>query len=149
MQSQITSLEQRAQSSRQTKEKLQHAIASTQRQIDAKLAAQAEHAAKLDIQSALNGPELAFWETYLGTRIEGGGEEGVIRVVYDLGEEAVFELSVPEGGGYEVLGCRPKLEAEKVERVVERLNETREIGVLLKGMRALFREQMGERVSVR
>lgn len=163
MQSQITSIESHASSQRTQRDKLQQAIASTQRQIDAKLAAQREYAARMEKQSELNGPELSFWETYLGTRIEGGGDEGIIRVVYTFppqrngGEngneerEATFELSVPEtgSGGYEVVHTRPRLNGHNVERVVNRLNESRDIAVLLKGMRALFQEEMGERMIVR
>lgn len=78
----------------------------------------------------------------------------MVRVVYtfpaaksasgDGEREASFELKVPESGNqpYEVVGARPKVDKEKIEKVVGRLNETREIGVLLKGMRALFAEQM-------
>ncbi|KAK5946476.1 kinetochore-associated Ndc80 complex subunit spc25 [Knufia obscura] len=160
MQSQISHLESHASTQRTHRDKLQQAITSTQRQIDAKLSAQREYAAKIDKQSELNGPELAFWETYLGTRIEGGGDEGIIRVFYAFpaervgsGEkerEATFELHVPEtgSGGYEVLHTRPRLEGRDVERVVGRLNETRDIGVLLKGMRGLFQGVLGERMIV-
>jgi len=159
MQSHITRLESHASSQRAQRDKLQHALASTQRQIDAKLAAQRDYAARMDRQSELNGPELAFWETYLGTRIEGAGDEGVIRVVYGFPperghteeREATFELHVPESGsgGYEVVHARPRLDAGDVARVVRRLNETRDIAVLLKGMRGLFQREMGKRMTVR
>lgn len=105
-------------------------------------------------------------------RFEGAGDESVVRVVYsfpagkgggvvgkmrgqqqqqqqggkegEVEREASFEVKVPESGslGYEVVSMRPRLEREKVDKVVGRLNETREIGVLLKGMRALFAEEM-------
>ena len=74
-----------------------------------------------------------------------------MRVVYvfppaksGVGErEATFELSVPEGvEGYEVLWCKPRLERGRVGLVVERLNESRELGGLLRGMRGLFGEEM-------
>ena len=42
----------------------------------------------------------------------------------------------------EVLAHKPKLEQERIEKVVERLNETRDLAVLLKGMRELFVEAM-------
>ena len=116
------------------------------------MAAQREYATKQDSQQALNGPELAFWETYLGLRFEGAGDECLVRVVYmfppmkadQTEREAAFELRVPESGSqpYEVVGVKPKLDAERVDKVVRRLNETREIGVLLKGMRGLFAEVM-------
>jgi len=59
----------------------------------------------------------------------------------DWEREAWFEL-VTAARDYDVRHCRPKLEREKVEKVLERLNETRELTVLLKGMRELFVEAM-------
>ena len=38
--------------------------------------------------------------------------------------------------------CRPKVEVEKVEACVERLNESRDLTAFLKGMRGLFVEAM-------
>lgn len=149
--------------------RLRTAIATTQRQIDAKRAAQQSYAAKMEAQSRLNGPELAFWEEYLGTRIEGSGREDIVKVVFvfepgkgvsrgDGGAEAgddnvgsgngsgeregVFELLVPERGGYEVVFTRPRLEERRVAGCVDRLNESRDIGVFLKGMRGLFAERL-------
>jgi kinetochore protein Spc25, fungi type len=150
---QIHKLQSRQSAQQQQRDKLQSAIAATQRQIENKLATQREYASKQDSQSALNAPELGFWETYLGLRFEGAGDEGVVRVVFVFppsskqgGEEreAVFELRVPEtgSGGYEVGYMKPKIEREKVDIWVDRLNETREIGVILKGMRGLFAEEM-------
>ena len=133
------------------RDKLRQQIAQTQRLIEQKVVVQREYAGKQDEQSRLNGPELDWWERYLGCRIEGGGEEGRVRVVYVFPEaksgggerEAVFELSVPEATGvYEVVWCKPRLERGRVGVVVERLNDSRELGGLLRGMRALFREEM-------
>ena len=141
--------------------RLRTAIATTQRQIDAKRAAQQSYAEKMEAQSRLNGPELAFWEEYLGCRIEGSGREDVVRAVFVFepgsskingnsgkgegscygGErEGVFELKVPERGGYEVIFSKPRLEEKRMAACVDRLNESRDIGVFLKGMRGLFRE---------
>ena len=125
-------------------------MASTQRQIDAKRAAQQSYAEKMDGQSRLNGPELAFWEEYLGTRIEGSGRDDVVRVcfVFEPGKsgegerEGVFELKVPERSGYEVIFSKPRLDEKKVAGCVERLNESRDIGPFLKGMRGLFVEAL-------
>jgi Chromosome segregation protein Spc25 len=155
MQSQIASLESHAQTQVAQREKLRSALSHTQRQIDSKLEKQREYAAKMDGQARLNGPELGFWETYLGCRIEGSGDESRVKVVFvfppskaggNLKEEreAVFELKVPESGSgrYEVVYTRPRLRGEDVEGVVGRLNETREIGSVLKGMRGLFVEEM-------
>jgi kinetochore protein Spc25 len=147
--------------------RLRTAIATTQRQIDAKRAAQQSYAEKMEAQSRLNGPELAFWEEYLGCRIEGSGREDVVRVVFvfepgsskingngrngEGGEEGscyggeregVFELKVPERGGYEVIFSKPRLEEKRVAACVDRLNESRDIGAFLKGMRGLFGEAL-------
>ena len=152
MHAQIEKLEGHQANQMQQRDKLKQQVAATQRQIEQKVAAQREYAKKMERQARLNGPELLFWETYLGCRIEGAGEEEKVKVVFvfpgrkgkEEGErEAVFELKVPEGsGGYEVCYCKPRLEDAKVQAVVERLNESREIGVLLKGMRGLFAEEM-------
>lgn len=159
MQAQIRSLQSHAESQRAHRDQLKNAITSTQRAIDAKMAAQKEYADKLESQAALNAPELQFWETYLGTRINGGGEDGLIRVTYTLpptpgekqDQEAVFELQVPDSGvsGYEVVYTKPKLEKEEVDKVVRRLNETRDIAVLLKWMRGLFQQSLGQRMALR
>lgn len=159
IQSQIAGLTSHAESQRTQRDRLSQAIASTQRQIDSKLAAQRAYAEKESAQSRLNGPELQFWETYLGTTISGAGEDGLIRVTYAFpparGEkedrEATFELHVPESGSgvYNVVYTKPKLPSDGMARVVNRLNETREIGVLLKGMRMLFQAELGERMTLR
>jgi kinetochore protein Spc25, fungi type len=129
--------------------RLRTQISTTQRQIVAKRAAQAAYAEKMEAQSRLDGPELAFWEEYLGTRIEGSGREDVVRVVFvfepgkgdgGVEREGVLELLVPERGGYEVVFSKPRLEEKRVEGCVERLNESRDIGAFLKGMRGLFGE---------
>lgn len=158
MNTQISKLESRQSSQQQERDRLKASIAATQRQIDAKVAAQREYADKQDGQASLNTPELSFWETYLGMRFEGAGDESRVKVIYsfpatkggggpktdEAEKEAVFELKVPESGsgGYEVVHTKPRLEAEKVDKVVDKLNDTREIGVLLKGMRALFADEM-------
>jgi kinetochore protein Spc25 len=134
------------------RDKLKNNIAYTQRQIDAKIQAQREYAEKIDGQSRLNGPELYFWETYLGCRIEGAGDDCMVKIIYTFApargskdeREASFELQVPEsgGGGYQVVHTRPKLDTLKVDRVVDRLNQSRDIATLLKGMRNLFADEM-------
>jgi kinetochore protein Spc25, fungi type len=151
MYAQISELESHQANQLAQREKLKNAIAQTQRQIEQKLEKQREYAAKIESQARLNGPELNFWETYLGCRIEGSGDESKVKVVFVFpsgkgGEEreAMFELQVPESGagGYEVVATKPRLKAEDVQRVVGRLNETREIATVLKGMRALFVQEM-------
>lgn len=160
MLSQIASLESHQSGQAAQRDKLRNAIAHTQHQIEAKVAAQREYAAKVDGQSRMNGPELNFWETYLGCRFEGcrfegRGDEDGIRVIFSFEpakqgpnkgqeKEGMFEMKLPSGPGgkYEVVYTKPKLEMTKVEKVVEKMNESREIATLLKGMRGLFVEDM-------
>lgn len=154
MHAQISELEAHQANHAAARDRLKHAIAQTQRQIEVKLQAQQEYAAKMDKQSQLNRPELNFWETYLGCRIEGSGDENKVRIVFvfppvkgsksDEEREAMFELQVPATatGRYAVVYMKPRLESTKVDKVVDRLNSTREIGTLLKGMRVLFAEAL-------
>ena len=92
-------------------------------------------------------PELDFWITNLCLKIEGAGQDDRLKFVYthidekNWEREAWFEL-VTASRDYDVKHCRPKLEREKVEKVLERVNESRELVVLLKGMRELFVEAM-------
>jgi kinetochore protein Spc25 len=130
-----------------TKESLKQQIKDTQKQIDARLATQRAHAQHIDAQSRFNIPELDFWESTLCLQIEGAGVNDHLKFVFthiddrDWEREAFFELDITKRE-YEVVYCKPKLEKEQVERVVEKLNETRELRGLLKGMRELFVEAM-------
>jgi kinetochore protein Spc25 len=130
-----------------TRDGLREQIAQTQRDIDAKLAAQRAHAAQQEAQSRFNVPELDFWITNLCLRIEGAGRDDRLKFVYthvderSWEREAWFELATG-ARDYDVRHCRPKLEREAVERVLEKVNESRELVVLLKGMRELFVEAM-------
>lgn len=143
----ITSLSSELDKHAQTRDALKAQIASTQREIDARLAAQRAHAAQMDAQARFNVPELDFWVNNLCLRIEGAGRTDHLKFVYtcvderDWEREAWFEL-VTDARDYDVRSCRPRLEREKVERVLDRVNETRELAALLKGMRELFVEAM-------
>ncbi|CAK7216962.1 kinetochore-associated Ndc80 complex subunit spc25 [Sporothrix bragantina] len=122
-------------------------VADTQRAIDAKLAAQQARARQREAQARFNVPELDFWVTNLCLSMEGAGNDDRLRFVYthiddqDWAREAWFELDTAQRD-YAVRHCRPKLEREKVDRLLERVNESRELVVLLKGMRELFVEAM-------
>jgi kinetochore protein Spc25 len=128
-----------------TKAQLQEQIASTQAAIDSKLLAQRMHAMSISAQSRHDIPELDFWTQYLGLRIEGAGMSDRIKFVFcqvderDWGRECSFELDT-QSREYKVRVCRPKLEKEMLERLVEGLNEGRALGPFLKGMRDLFVE---------
>ncbi|KAI0485426.1 chromosome segregation protein Spc25-domain-containing protein [Xylaria cf. heliscus] len=126
---------------------LRKQIGEAQKEIDARLAAQRAHAARVEAQGRFNVPELDFWVTNLCLRIEGAGQTDRLKFVYthvderDWEREAWFELSTASRD-YEVKHCRPKLEREKIDRVLDRVNESRELPALLKGMRELFVEAM-------
>ena len=59
----------------------------------------------------------------------------------DWEKEAWFELST-EKRDYEIKGRKPKLEGDRLERCVEVLNQNRDLGMFLKGMRELFVEAL-------
>lgn len=130
-----------------TRDTLQSQIAATRSLIDAKLSQQRAYMMSLSAQTRHDVPELDFWTSNLGLRIEGAGKSDRLKFVFthiderDWTREAWFELNT-ERRDYEVLEYRPKLEQERVEKVVEKLNETRELAPLLKGMRELFVEVM-------
>ncbi|KAL1876910.1 hypothetical protein VTK73DRAFT_8987 [Phialemonium thermophilum] len=147
MQASIASLTEQRDRQLAQRDALKRQIAETQREIDARLAAQRAHAQQREAQARFNVPELDFWIANLCLRIEGAGQEDRLRFIYthvderNWEREAWFELSTASRD-YGVRHCRPKLEKEKVDRVLERVNETRELSVLLKGMRELFVEAM-------
>lgn len=122
-------------------------VADTQRAIDAKLAAQQARARQREAQARFNVPELDFWVTNLCLSMEGAGSDDRLRFIYthlndqDWTREAWFELDT-SARDYAVRHCRPKLERDKVDALLERVNESRELVVLLKGMRELFVEAM-------
>ncbi|KAH8906604.1 hypothetical protein BR93DRAFT_958799 [Coniochaeta sp. PMI_546] len=147
MQSAIAALQTQHDAQVTARDALKAQIAATQREIEARLAAQAAHRRQVEAQSRFNVPELDFWVSTLCLRIEGAGQDDRLKFVYthvderEWEREAWFELDT-SGRDYEVLHCRPKLEKERVERVMEKVNETRELAVMLKGMRELFVEAM-------
>ncbi|ELR06615.1 kinetochore-associated Ndc80 complex subunit spc25 [Pseudogymnoascus destructans] len=108
---------------------------------------QKEYAERISGMAVHDIPELNFWTSNLGLRIEGAGMSDRLKFVFtcvderDWEREAWFELCT-ERRDYEVGKCFPKVERERVEGIVERLNENRELGGLLKGMRELFVEAM-------
>lgn len=147
MQAAIASLSAQRDKNKAARDTLQRQIAETQKEIDARLAAQRAHAQYVESQSRFNVPELDFWMQNLCLKIEGAGQTDRLKFVYthvdekSWEREAWFELST-SSKDYDVRHCRPKLEREKVDRVLDRVNETRDLAVLLKGMRELFVEAM-------
>ncbi|KAI0541645.1 chromosome segregation protein Spc25-domain-containing protein [Xylaria digitata] len=147
MESSIGSLTRQRDANLAARDNLKKQIAEAQKEIDVRLAAQRAHAARIEAQSRFNVPELDFWVTNLCLRIEGAGQNDRLKFVYthiderNWEREAWFELNTASRD-YEIKHCRPKLEREKIERVLERVNESRELPALLKGMRELFVEAM-------
>jgi kinetochore protein Spc25 len=131
----------------ETRESLKEQIAETQKAIDARLAAQRAYAQQLASQERYNVPELDFWESTLGIRMEGAGVSDKLKFVFiyvdanDWSNEAWFEVDTT-ARDYVVSYSKPKVEAERVERILDRVNETRDIRILLKGMRELFVEAL-------
>ncbi len=130
-----------------TKESLKQQIADTQKQIEARVASQRARAKEIDAQTRFNIPELDFWETTLCLTIDGAGASDHLKFTFthiddrDWTREAFFELDTGERD-YRIPYCKPKLEQDKVDRVVDKLNETRDLRHLMKGMRDLFLEAM-------
>ena len=127
----------------QHRDRLHSEIASYNKQIAQRKAAQAQYAKELEEHSKLNIPELDFWETYLGLRIEGAGQVDRLKFVFshvderDWEREGWFELDT-ERRDYRVVNTRPKLEDSEIEACVDRLNESRDLGPFLRGMREVF-----------
>lgn len=114
MQEAIASLSAQRDAHLATKDALKQQIAETQKQIDAKLAAQRAYAKHVDAQSRYNIPELDFWTSNLAMEIEGAGLNDRIKFVFshiddrDWKREAYFELDTSKRE-YEVPNCKPKL----------------------------------------
>jgi kinetochore protein Spc25, fungi type len=147
MEAAIASLAQQRDNHHATRDALKEQIAQTQAEIDSRLATQRAYAQQQEAQSRYNVPELDFWITNLCLRIDGAGRDDRLKFTFthidekQWDREAWFEL-VMSSRDYDIRHCRPKLEREKVERVLDRANESRELVVLLKGMRELFVEAM-------
>src|SRR5271168_1079649 len=101
-----------------TRESLRQQITETQKQIDARLAAQRAHAQHLDSQSRFSIPELDFWTSNLSLTIEGAGQNDRLKFVFthiddrDWTREAWFELDTTRRE-YDIPYCKPKLEKEQ------------------------------------
>ncbi|KAI9804050.1 MAG: kinetochore-associated Ndc80 complex subunit spc25 [Piccolia ochrophora] len=147
MKAAITAIAHQRDTRASTRDRVQQQIAETHKLIDQRLDAQRQHAQHLDSQARFNVPELDFWQDYLCLHIEGAGMADRLKFVYthvderDWDKEAWFELGMTKRD-YEVLHCRPKLASADVDAVLDKLNESRDLGVLLKGMRRLFVEAM-------
>ncbi|KAG9248571.1 chromosome segregation protein Spc25-domain-containing protein [Calycina marina] len=149
MQTAIASLSAQREAHNATRESLKQQIADTQKQIDARAEAQRTHAKYIDAQSRYNIPELDFYASNLCMSIDGGGLNDHLVFTFthiddhDWTHEAMFELNTGKRE-YEIPYTKPKLERERVERLLDKLNETRDLRYLFKGMRELFVEAIKE-----
>jgi kinetochore protein Spc25, fungi type len=143
MHAQITNLKQHRDELLDRRDSLRTELSTLQSTLSARRDAQTKHARYLHSQARWNGPELQFWEDYLCMRIEGAGQEDRLKFVFshvcekDWTRQAWFELDTSERE-YKVLKTSPKVEREVVDTCLERLNESRELGPFLKGMREIF-----------
>ncbi|KAL7272884.1 kinetochore-associated Ndc80 complex subunit spc25 [Rhizina undulata] len=104
---------------------LQAQIEELQETVKKKRELKAQERQTLASQASQNAPELAFWEEYLGMRIEGVGLADHLKIVFthlvdsDWTKEFWF--------------------IDAVDPVVDRLNETRDFASFLKEIRELFK----------
>lgn len=147
MKSAVASLTEQRDTQLVAKQALLQQINETQNQIDIKVAAQRAHAQHLDAQARLNLPELESWTSNLCMEIDGAGQNDRLKFIFthvndrNWAEEVCFELDF-SSRDYEVCYCKPKLDQESVKKVVDKMNECRDLRVLLKGMRELFVEAL-------
>ncbi|RKF78125.1 putative kinetochore protein spc25 [Golovinomyces cichoracearum] len=129
------------------KEALEQQIIQTQKQIDLKLTTQRAHAQQLDSQARLNLPELHLWTSNLCMEIDGAGQKDRLKFTFthvddqDWSREACFELDISKND-YDIPYCKPKLKSEDLKKVIDKSNESRDLRVLLKGVRELFVEAL-------
>lgn len=125
-------------------------IATTQSAIAARLAAQQAYADRVAAQASQNGPELAFYEEYLGLRIESPADDQIAFVFTCVDErdperecEVVLDLSRRD---YAIRSCRPVglVASAEAGAALDRLNEGRDLAPFLKEMRMLFRRSIRE-----
>jgi len=143
----IDELNSRRDSHLSRRDELKVQISEIQKAINIRKQAQQQHRRYLDGQAMHNRPELQFWESSLCLRIDGTGVEDHLRFVFThLDErrwerECWFELSMGNKD-YEVIRTEPVLEGDQTRPVLDRLNETRDLAMFLKGMRGLFGESL-------
>lgn len=141
----ISSLQSQRSGAQEHNDNTRHSIAQTQAAIKRRREAQQAHQRALNAEARHNTPELRFWEHCLGLRIEGTGIEERLRFVFvcvdekDGEREASFEMDMA-GSCLAIVNTSPKLDKEMVDDLQEQMNETRELGCFLKGMRELLVE---------
>ncbi|KAL8841891.1 MAG: hypothetical protein Q9170_000764 [Blastenia crenularia] len=139
----IASITQQRDARAQHRDRTRTDIVSVRRQVAQRVTAQQQHTNGLDAQAQSNGPELDFWQSHLCMRIEGVGIPDRLKFTFthlddkNWEREAWFELDMSKSD-YRVLSIKPKVEIEGVQRSLDKLNETRDLGFFLKGMREVL-----------
>ncbi|KAL8942571.1 MAG: hypothetical protein Q9211_001337 [Gyalolechia sp. 1 TL-2023] len=129
------------------RDRIRSEIATVRKHIAQRVTAQQQHARDLDAQAQSNVPELEFWQSYLCMRIEGVGIADRLKFIFshldekNWGREAWFDLDMAKSD-YRVVSVKPRVEIEGIERCVDKLNETRDLGPFLKGMREILATAM-------
>lgn len=90
-------------------------------------------------------PELYFWETTLGLRIEGVRDD-VLRFIFtnidakdfDLAFSCTLDLSDHE---YKILKCSPDLGKQVLDPILRSLNTSRNVNVFLKQLWKAFKNK--------
>lgn len=134
-------------------------LAAANGTLESRRATQRQQRMYIERQGARDAPEIAAWEDLLGLRIEGAGVADRVRFVFPaLGDgneevagsatsgrwqrdrEAFFDLDMdPRAGvGYEVVECRPRLDADAVNACLRSMREREDLRGFLRGMRRLF-----------
>ena len=143
MHSAITSLTLQQEERLMARDKLNAQLEDAHKDLSAKKEAYHKHISYLDKQARYNEPELHSWEENLGLKIEGAGKEDRLKFVFTLLDEKDwhrefwFEVSLDKRN-YEIFACWPNVERDAVNNLLDKLNESRELGPFLKGMRDLF-----------
>ena len=143
----IASITQQRDAHAEHRNRVRNEIVIVRKQIAQREAAQKQYAQDLDAQAQSNGPELDFWQSYLCMRIEGVGIADRLKFVFthidekNWEREAWFELDMAKSD-YRIVSVKPKVEIDGVQRCLEKLNETRDLGFFFKGMREVLAEAM-------
>ena len=145
MQATVDQLKAQEEERRKTLHKLEAELEEKTKEYAVKKEAAEKQEEFLKSQGQQDVEELRIWEERSGMRIEGAGSEDKLKFIFknidekDFNREFWFELCVNKKD-YEVLACQPKLDNEEVEPLLNKLNETRELGPFLRDMRNKFKQ---------
>lgn len=145
LQQEISDLSQQRDQALSNRKKLQNSLAALRGEIGQRETAQHHHVREAEAQARHNTPELDFWHSALGLRIEAATPHSVDRLHFVFTkldtrqpeQDASFDLDTSKPD-YSVVRCTPKIEADILEQCVDMLNRNRELGPFLKRLRCAF-----------